>query len=68
MEEEALTEKHENTKQSGNDMLMGSRPGQLNLSNLRLRAVDVEKNIDELLYALRYAPSSLHWYGFHIFP
>lgn len=55
----------EHTKHAGDDMLMGSRPGQLNLSNIRSRAMDVERNIDELLFILRYSPASLHWYVFH---
>lgn len=63
MEHGEKTHKQEDSKHASDDMLMGNRPGQLNLSNIRSRAVDIEKNIDELLFMLRYAPSSLHWYG-----
>lgn len=55
-------QQHQDSKPAGNDMVMGHRAGQLNLSNIRIRATDVEKSIDEMLFTLRYAPWSLHWY------
>lgn len=58
---EEKSQKQEHSKHASDDMLMGNRPGQLNLSNIRSRSVDIEKNIDELLFILRYAPWSLHW-------
>jgi hypothetical protein len=44
------------------DMYMGNRPGQLNMTNIRRRASDIVQQIDELLFALRSAPHLLQWY------
>lgn len=49
------------THTDGDPTLMGSRPGQLNLNNVRMRAMEMIQILDEMLYVLRVSPSSLHW-------
>lgn len=48
-------------RHSGNDDLMGNRPGQLNLRAARARASNVSSVLDEFVHLLRYAPASLTW-------
>lgn len=60
-EQEQKQEQHPTNTNDGDPTLMGSRPGQLNLSNVRMRAMEMIQIIDEMLYILRVAPSSLHW-------
>jgi len=60
-EQEQQQEQHPTNTNDGDPTLMGSRPGQLNLSNVRMRAMEMIQIIDEMLYILQVAPSSLHW-------
>lgn len=43
------------------DILMGNKPGNLHCQAIRTRASEIVQTMNQLLYTLQYAPSTLQW-------
>ena len=43
------------------EMLIGPKPGQMNLLSVKMRADELRKNLDQLIYDLQTNPAGLQW-------